>query len=90
MSTPLCEYNVSEYLMRSKVMNSSVVRVTPIEVVRQFLMGLRFLHDRSEPIVHGNLKPSNILIDVNGTVRVAEFGMHMVSKDVIIFLMCSK
>ncbi|CAH0555981.1 unnamed protein product [Brassicogethes aeneus] len=31
---------------------------------------------RKDPIVHGNLKPSNIFVDLNGVVKVAEFGTH--------------
>lgn len=78
LATPLCEYNVSEYLVRSRTACGGAIKVTPVEIVKQFLMGIRFLHERAEPIVHGNLKPSNILIDTNGVVRVAEFGMHKV------------
>ncbi|KAF5283176.1 hypothetical protein FQR65_LT02688 [Abscondita terminalis] len=76
VATPLCEYNMGEYVMFMKQHNNMVIR--SFDVVKQFLSGLRFLHNRKEPIIHGNLKPSNIFLDLNGTVRIAEFGMHKV------------
>lgn len=74
VATPLCEYNMGEYVMFMKQHSNMLVR--SFDVVKQFLSGLRFLHNRNEPIIHGNLKPSNIFLDLNGTVRIAEFGMH--------------
>ncbi|KAF5272143.1 hypothetical protein FQA39_LY01225 [Lamprigera yunnana] len=74
VATPLCEYNMGEYVMCMKQHSNMYIR--SFDVVKQFLSGLRFLHDREDPIVHGNLKPSNIFLDLNGTVRIAEFGMH--------------
>ncbi|XP_065635037.1 serine/threonine-protein kinase BLUS1-like [Quercus suber] len=35
-------------------------------------MALSFLHERDK--FHGNLKPSNILIDSNGLVKISDFG----------------
>ncbi|KAK5645326.1 hypothetical protein RI129_006626 [Pyrocoelia pectoralis] len=76
VATPLCEYNMGEYIMFIKQHGNMHLRA--FDVVKQFLSGLKFLHDRKEPIVHGNLKPSNIFLDLNGNVRIAEFGIHKV------------
>lgn len=76
LATPLCEYNMSEYIMFMKQCANMYLK--SIDVAKQFLSGLRFLHEQTKPIVHGNLKPSNIFIDLNGTVRIAEFGIHKV------------
>lgn len=75
IATPLCEYNIGQYVM---LMKRNPTNLSAPEVVRQFLTGLLFLHDRPEPIIHGNLKPSNIFVDINGVVKVAEFGIHRV------------
>lgn len=37
--------------------------------------GLKFLHHTNNGIVHGNMKPSNILIDAIGNIRLADFGV---------------
>lgn len=75
--TPLCEYNLGEYLMCLKM--NRELNVTSDHLVRQMLQGLRYLHiggPNRPTIIHGNLKPSNILIDLHGTVKVAEFGIY--------------
>lgn len=75
LATPLCEYNIGQYLMLMK--QKKITSLTTLDIITQFLNGLHYLHEHSpSPIVHGNLKPSNIFIDLNGKVRLAEFGIH--------------
>lgn len=78
LATPLCEYNISEYMVYMRH-NTRIPFLSSNTVASQFLSGLRFLHEFKEPIVHGNLKPSNIFIDLRGNVRIAEFGIYKVS-----------
>jgi len=40
----------------------------------QIADALRFLHDREPPIVHRDIKPGNILLDINNNAKVADFG----------------
>lgn len=40
--------------------------------VREILEGLRYLHSQNPPIIHKNLKSSNILVDGNGTIRISD------------------
>jgi serine/threonine protein kinase len=37
--------------------------------------GLLYLHNTNNGIIHGNMKPSNILIDAVGNIRLADFGI---------------
>jgi serine/threonine protein kinase len=45
-----------------------VVRV----YLQQILQGLEFLHSRD--VVHGDIKPANILVSVTGGIKVSDFG----------------
>ena len=47
-------------------------------VVQQTLDGLRYLADRESPVIHYDLKPANILFDVDGNAKIADFGLSKV------------
>ena len=37
--------------------------------------GMSYLHSRSPPVVHHDLKPANLLVDSHWTLKVSDFGM---------------
>ncbi|XP_042503694.1 serine/threonine-protein kinase CTR1-like isoform X2 [Macadamia integrifolia] len=37
--------------------------------------GMNYLHNRNPPIVHRDLKSSNLLVDKNWIVKVGDFGL---------------
>ncbi|XP_049922700.1 uncharacterized protein LOC126403917 isoform X1 [Epinephelus moara] len=65
----LCEYTLEEYI---KNKYDWLLRKS---LVYQFLDSLKVLHCQSPPILHRDLKPQNVLIDVNRRARLADFGI---------------
>ncbi len=70
----LCEQTLDEYV-RSAESISDLQKNGP-RMIKEILTGLEFLHDHR--ILHRDLKPLNILVDVEGHMRLADFGMSRV------------
>ena len=46
-----------------------------LQILRDVAQGLRFLHSSKPPILHGDLKSKNILIDSRFRAKVGDFGL---------------
>lgn len=65
-------FSLHSYLKRFKVMKPKVLR----SWCRQILKGLHFLHTRTPPIVHRDLKCDNIFITgPTGSVKIGDLGL---------------
>lgn len=45
-----------------------------MEILQQIVDALVYIHEREHPIVHGDLKPQNILIMSDNKIKLADFG----------------
>ncbi len=44
-------------------------------VARQVLDGLGYLHNQDPPMIHGDIKGANLLITLDGCVKIADVGL---------------
>jgi hypothetical protein len=70
-------YLILEYMKRGDLMQ--IMGDKPMgdndvwDIMRQIIRGLKYLHDNN--IVHGDLKPQNLLVASDGTVKIGDFGL---------------
>ena len=76
----LCEENLKEFIERSSSDGwSKIAR----KIIQQILKGLADIHRNPKRILHRDLKPCNILRDVEGNWLLADFGIsRIVTQDV--------
>ncbi|KAF7983541.1 hypothetical protein HWV62_21108 [Athelia sp. TMB] len=70
---------VSRYMRRNKFLDymgrhPDLKREKAIEIA----LGLQYLHTRTPPVIHGDIKPENILISDSGTAQINDFGMSRI------------
>ncbi|KAJ3554319.1 hypothetical protein NP233_g12445 [Leucocoprinus birnbaumii] len=69
--TPYIERSLLEYLLTTQA--NSVVMFATLQSVAT---ALGYLHDQNPPILHSNVKASNILVDRSGKALLTDIGIH--------------
>ena len=73
---------VMEYMDRGSLRELLSNQTFPLDpeqtlpLIRDILQGLRFLHAATpNPIIHGDVKSANVLVDANFRAKIADFGL---------------
>ncbi|KAG9038308.1 hypothetical protein FS837_001287 [Tulasnella sp. UAMH 9824] len=64
--------NVQQYLKSLEAQKQDCDR---LKLLHEIAQGLTYLHEFTPPVVHGDIKPDNILIDDNGSALIIDFGL---------------
>ena len=68
----LCEMTLEEYV---ESQNQDVLDKNGPVIIKELLTGLYALHNGQMKVLHMDLKPTNILVDAEGHMRLADFGL---------------
>ncbi|XP_048041285.1 uncharacterized protein LOC125265223 isoform X3 [Megalobrama amblycephala] len=71
----LCEYTLEEYIQEHLPDNSTERSSVLKKLVKEVLCSLQVLHQPQTKVLHRDIKPQNVLIDINGKARLADFGI---------------
>ncbi|XP_046855217.1 serine/threonine-protein kinase/endoribonuclease IRE2-like isoform X2 [Xenia sp. Carnegie-2017] len=74
----LCEESLESFVKSSTL--HDLQKALP-EILRQTLQGLADLHSDPNPILHRDLKPTNVLRDSQGKFLIADFGISRILND---------
>ena len=69
----LCEETLEDFVNQQNS-TDNLAKIAPV-IIRQVLEGLHDLHHGEPPILHRDLKPKNILRNVDGKWLLADFGI---------------
>ncbi|KAL7123748.1 hypothetical protein ABFS83_14G003600 [Erythranthe nasuta] len=87
VSSPQCLCIVTEFLPRGSLFQllqrntSKLEKRRLIHMALDIARGMNYLHHWNPPIVHRDLKSSNLLVDKNWTVKVGDFGLSRLKHD---------
>ena len=65
--------DLHNYLKKHKTLTEKEAR----SIIQQIFIGLKYLNEQSEKIIHFDLKPHNILLN-NGEVKITDFGLSKI------------
>lgn len=76
-----------EYLeggnLRTKLREGTIDEASIISLAEQICRGLEFAHQNG--VIHRDVKPENLLLDLHGTLKIADFGLAKLTQDDVAF-----
>jgi serine/threonine protein kinase len=75
------EYGSLHDLLRNDTMFLSGEII--LQIMRDLAQGLRYLHSARPPILHGDMKARNILVDSRFRAKLCDFGLSAKQSNII-------
>ncbi|KAL7551792.1 hypothetical protein ACHAWF_014983 [Thalassiosira exigua] len=75
MISEICRCSLLDIFKANSLSNSRIPKRTQVRYAQQLAQGMNHLHKSRPPIIHRDLKPANLLVDFNGTLKIADFGL---------------
>ncbi|XP_062399942.1 uncharacterized protein LOC134089513 [Sardina pilchardus] len=78
LALQLCEYTLEEYMQPEKKLlpENHKEKIDILKTkVKEVLHSLEVLHSQDNKVLHRDIKPQNVLIDIHGKARLADFGI---------------
>ncbi|KAL5223562.1 hypothetical protein ABZP36_010201 [Zizania latifolia] len=72
-------YMVLEYVEQKLVCDNGLGETSSRKYLRDIISGVMYLH--SHNIIHGDIKPDNLLITINGNVKIGDFSVSQIFED---------
>lgn len=76
--------NLHDALLRNKTPHLTLWK-NRFNVILDIAKGIHYLHSLDPPIIHGDIKPSNILLDRSFSAKIADFGLARLKSDFEVF-----
>ncbi|CAM4530689.1 unnamed protein product [Leuciscus chuanchicus] len=75
LALQLCEYTLEEYIQDHLPDDNTERSLVLKKLVKEVLCSLQVLHQPQTKVLHRDIKPQNVLIDIHGKARLADFGI---------------
>lgn len=75
---PLLVMELMQYGSLRELLSNQTFPLDPeqtLPLIRDIMQGMRFIHSAEPPILHGDLKSANVLVDGNFRAKIADFGL---------------